>query len=152
MESGGEGARVPPELTLYLERNPRLPAGKSKWNKSKYYTPPTTSIGRITFQKKQHIQRVSEEESVSVENFDLFKEVVPGIGVEFQDELRDLLISHQHSFSLKTSDLGHTDLVRHTIESIYTQGQGPIRQWAYRFSPYQRETAQEIIDNFSVIR
>jgi hypothetical protein len=30
MESGGEGARVPPDFTLYLERNPRLPAGKSK--------------------------------------------------------------------------------------------------------------------------
>jgi hypothetical protein len=78
-----------------------------------------------------------------VENFDLFKEVVPGIGVEFQDELRDLLICHQHSFAFKTSDLGHTDLVKHTID---TQGQGPIRQRAYRFSPHQRETAQEIID------
>ena len=81
---------------------------------------------------------------MSVENFDLFKEVVPGIGVEFQDELRDLLISHQHSFAFKTSNLGHTDLVKHTID---TQGQGPIRQRAYRFSPHQRETAQEIIMN-----
>nr|CAH0100120.1 unnamed protein product [Daphnia galeata] len=68
--------------------------------------------------KKQHIQRVSEVESVTVENFDLFKEVVPGIGVEFQDELRDLLISHQHSFAFRTSNLGHTDLVPNRTSTV----------------------------------
>ena len=105
--------------------------------------PSATSLGRITFQKNQQINQVSEAKTESSKNLDAFRRIIPGIGEELRDELCTLLIEHQYSFAFETSDLGHTELVKHTID---TQGQGPIRQRAYRFSPHQRETAQEIID------
>lgn len=149
----GGSTQVPPDLTLYLEQNPRLPSGirvdpflttdpnigifwiviVNETNHSITLSS-TTSLSHITFQKKQHVKRVSEAKSVSVENFNLFNAVVPGIWVKLQDALRDLLINHQHLFAFETSDLGHTDLVKHTID---TQGQGAIRQRACRFSPHQ---------------
>jgi hypothetical protein len=113
MESGGNGAKLPPDTSLYLERNPHLPTG------------------------------ICVDPFLSSKNLDAFRRIIPGIGEELRDELCTLLIEHQYSFAFETSDLGNTELVKHTID---TQGQGPIRQRAYRFSPRQRETAQEIID------
>ncbi len=93
--------------------------------------PPTTSLGRITFQKNQHINQVSEAKTELPTNLDAFRKIILGIGEELRNELCTFLIEHQYWFSFETSDLGHTELVKHTID---TQGQGPIRQRAYRFS------------------
>jgi hypothetical protein len=89
------------------------------------------------------IKYLKQKQSCVSKNLDAFRRIIPGIGEELRDELCTLLIEHKYSFSFETSDLGHTELVKHTID---TQGQGPIHQQAYRFSPHQRETAQEIID------
>jgi hypothetical protein len=79
MESGGNGAKLPPDTSLYLERNPHLPTGirvdpflttdpnmgifrivvVNETNNS-ITLPSTTSLGRITFQKNQQINQVSE--------------------------------------------------------------------------------------------
>ncbi|KZR97009.1 Uncharacterized protein APZ42_008341 [Daphnia magna] len=46
---------------------------------------------------------------------------------ENKENLRRLIINNYNSFAFKTSELGHTTLVKHVID---TQGQGPIRQRA----------------------
>ncbi|KAI9550717.1 pol polyprotein [Daphnia sinensis] len=67
---------------------------------------------------------------------------LPNIDEENKEKLRRLIIDNYNSFAFKTSELGHTTLVKHVID---TQGQGPIRQRAYRTSPKQKEVAQKII-------
>jgi hypothetical protein len=155
----GEWRQTTPYTSLYLERNSHLPTGiridsflttdpnigifrivvVNETNNS-ITLPSTTSLGQITFQKNQQINQVSEAKTESSKNLDAFRKIIPGIGEELRGELCTLLIEHQYSLASKNSDLGYTELVKHTID---TQGQGPIRQRAYCFSPHQCETAQE---------
>lgn len=68
---------------------------------------------------------------------------LPDIDEITKEKVRSLLTERYTSFAFKTSELGHTSLVKHKID---TQGQGPIRQRAYRHSPRQKDVAQGIID------
>ncbi|KZR97115.1 Uncharacterized protein APZ42_008193, partial [Daphnia magna] len=68
--------------------------------------------------------------------------VLPDIDEKNKGKLPRLIINNYNSFAFKSSDLGHTTLVKHVVDR---QGQGPIRQRAYRTSPKQKEIAENII-------
>lgn len=70
--------------------------------------------------------------------------VLPDIDEITKDKVRSLIINNYRNFAFKTDEFGHTNLVKHSID---TQGKGPIRQRAYRNSTKQKEIAQEIIDD-----
>ncbi|KZR95782.1 Uncharacterized protein APZ42_010251, partial [Daphnia magna] len=71
------------------------------------------------------------------------KLALPDIDEENKEKLRRLIINNHNSFAFKTIELTHTTLVKHVID---TQGQGSIRQRAYRTSPKQKEIAKNIIE------
>ncbi|KZS05506.1 Uncharacterized protein APZ42_031280 [Daphnia magna] len=64
---------------------------------------------------------------------------LPDMDEENKENLRRLIINNYNSFFFKQ----HTTLVKHVID---TQGQGLIRQRAYRTSPKQKEIAKNIIE------
>ncbi|KZS17759.1 Uncharacterized protein APZ42_016190 [Daphnia magna] len=74
---------------------------------------------------------------------------LPDIDEENKENLRRLITNNYNNFAFKTSELGHTTLVKHVID---TQGQGPTRQKAYRTSQKQKEIAKNIIEELIQIK
>ena len=63
------------------------------------------------------------------------------------DDLRVLLAEHSHVFGLDKSDLGHTNIVQHVID---TGSSGPIKQQPYRTPVVQREHITQLIKQMQV--
>ena len=143
----GDGAKFPPGTSFFLTNCESLPPGLRldpyvskdasdtfrivvvNETKQTISLPSNTSLGQIMFVKidSSRIASVVEKQEIDP---NIFKDAVSNVAEDLRDELVELLASHQGSFAFKTSELGHTDLVKHSIDS---QGQGPTRQFAYRF-------------------
>lgn len=123
------------------DRN-RLPISVNESNKT-IKLASTTSLGQISFVRNETARMASSSTKITTPHN--FEECLKDIPEEYQEQLGTVLTDHNHSFAFQTSELCHPNLVKHVID---TQGQGPIRQRAYRFSPYQKEVAQEIIGEF----
>ena len=105
-----KGTEVAFRLVLVNESNKTIKLGS------------TTSLGRISFVKNQTIKVASSSTTnATPQNFE---ECLKDIPEEYQEPLGAVLNNHHHSFAFQTSELGHTDLVKHVID---TQEQGPIR-------------------------
>jgi hypothetical protein len=62
------------------------------------------------------------------------------VDLEFQAPLSNLLNDVHDLFASKHSELGKTNLIKHTID---TQGRGPIRQRPYRVTINQRKLLED---------
>ncbi|KZS10453.1 Uncharacterized protein APZ42_025109 [Daphnia magna] len=60
--------------------------------------------------------------------------VISDVDTEFQVPLSKLLNGLHELFASKDSELGNTNLIKHTID---TQGRGPLRQRPYRVKKNQ---------------
>ncbi|KAI9553742.1 hypothetical protein GHT06_018991 [Daphnia sinensis] len=73
--------------------------------------------------------------------------VISEVDPEFQAPLSQLLNDFHDLFASKDSELGNTNLIKHTID---TEGRGPIRQRPYRVTNNQRklleDKVQEMLD------
>ena len=108
------------------------------------FLPRLTVLGTLNLQEtKKTTPLASFHASSTTVDMAAIEAVLPDIDDITKEKIRRLLIDNYRNFAFKTDELGHTNLVKHSID---TQGQGPIRQRAYRNSPKQKETAQEIID------
>ncbi|KZS17057.1 Uncharacterized protein APZ42_017102, partial [Daphnia magna] len=110
------------------------------------FLPRLTVVGTLRISKPSR-KPVKTMASISVAsdpiNTAAVESALPDIDEENKEKLRRLVINNYNSFAFKTSELGRTTLVKHVID---TQGQGPIRQRAYRTSPKQKEIAKNIIE------
>ena len=85
---------------------------------------------RFVHKKTEHEKVITDDE---VRKDDLRKEVdsfeFPGVDPKFRKPLADLIFEYILIFASSSSELGNTDLIKHTID---TQGRGPIRLRPYR--------------------
>ncbi|KZS06792.1 Uncharacterized protein APZ42_029632 [Daphnia magna] len=78
--------------------------------------------------------------------------VISEVDLEFQVPLSKLLNDFHDLFASKDSELGNTNLIKHTID---TEGRGPIRQCPYRVTNSQRKLLEDKVQemlNAKVIR
>ncbi|KAJ8027625.1 hypothetical protein HOLleu_32824 [Holothuria leucospilota] len=70
---------------------------------------------------------------------DLLERSSGNIDAQEKDQVEQLLIKYQNTFATSSTDIGRTDLVRH---SINTGSANPIKQPARRLPPHRREKEQ----------
>ncbi len=163
VESERGGGKLPLNVACHFEKAPELPAGLrvdpfvsemqeeglfrivvvNETNKS-ITLPEMQVLGKVSLTPQvAHTTIASCSTKTAPVDPNIFDPALQGVPTEQKDALRSLLIDRSNVFAFKTSDLGSTGLVRHTID---TQGQGPIRLRPYRASPKQKEVASKIID------
>ena len=97
----------------------------------------------VRSQKTEHEKVITDDE---VRKDDLRKEVdsfeFPGVDPKFRKPLADLIFEYILIFASSSSELGSTDLIKHTID---TQGRGPIRLRPYRIHVKYRDIVIKLL-------
>ncbi|VDI79028.1 Hypothetical predicted protein [Mytilus galloprovincialis] len=90
--------------------------------------------------------KVATEKEMPEHLIEVFEKGSDGLCKENKNQLKDFLCSYADVFSTSSSDIGHTELIKHKIN---TGNAPPIKQRPYRLPLAKREAAEKEIETMA---